>query len=152
MPWVLLCPNRWKCGATQQTSQVSGCHHYPVPELDASSQEPHYQDQTGISVIKLLKGETWVTPRSLVHLTRALVRSRLTYGHEAFITSTDSLWLDLELAELAALKAALGLPRYAINDLVYQEVGWLPLREESRLRCAHFEAVPAQYQTLSRKS
>ena len=35
------------------------------------------------SMIKLLKGETWVTPRSLVHLTRALVRSRLTYGHEA---------------------------------------------------------------------
>ena len=92
------------------------------------------------SMIKLLKGETWVTPRSLVHLTRALVRSRLTYGHEAFITATDSLWLDLERAELAALKAALGLPRYAINDLVYQEVGWLPLREESRLRCAHFEA------------
>ena len=92
------------------------------------------------SMIKLLKGETRVTPRSLVHLTRALVRSRLTYGHEAFITATDSLWLDLERAELAALKAALGLPRYAINDLVYQEVGWLPLREESRLRCAHFKA------------
>ena len=91
-------------------------------------------------MIKLLKGETWVTPRSLVHLTRALVRSRLTYGHEAFITTTDSLWLDLDRGELAALKAALGLPRYAINDLVYQEVGWLPLREESRPRCAHFEA------------
>ena len=50
------------------------------------------------SMIKLLKGETWVTPRSLVHLTRALVRSHLTYGHEAFITATDSLWLDLEQA------------------------------------------------------
>ena len=92
------------------------------------------------SMIKLLKGETWVTPKSLVHLTRALVRSCLTYGHEAFITATDSHWLDLERAELAALKAALGLPRYAINDLVYQEVEWLPLQEESRLRCAHFEA------------
>ena len=33
------------------------------------------------SMIKLLKGETWVTPRSLVHLTRALVRSRLTMRH-----------------------------------------------------------------------
>ena len=75
------------------------------------------------SMIKLLKGETWVTPRSLVHLTRALVRSCLTYGHEAFITATDSLCLDLKRAELAAVKAALGLPRYVINDLVYQEVG-----------------------------
>ena len=88
------------------------------------------------SMIKLLKGETWVTPRSLVHLTRALVQSRLTYGQEAFITATDSLWLDLK----QALKAALRLPRYAVNDLVYQEVEWLPLQEESCLRCAHFEA------------
>ena len=47
------------------------------------------------SMIKLLKGEIWVTPRSLLHLANALVRSRLTYGHEAFITITDSLWLDL---------------------------------------------------------
>ena len=31
------------------------------------------------SLIKLLKGETWATPRSLIHLTGALVWSRLTY-------------------------------------------------------------------------
>ena len=82
------------------------------------------------SMIKLLTEEAWLTPRSLVHLTRAraLVRLRLTYGHEAFITATDSLWLDLERAELAALKAALGLPSYPVNDLVYKEVRWLPLR------------------------
>ena len=91
------------------------------------------------SMIKLLKGETWFTPRSLVHLTRALVWSRLTYGHGAFITASHSLWLDLERAELAVLKAALGLPRYTVIDLVYQEVGWLPLLEEIHLRCAHFE-------------
>ena len=58
-------------------------------------------------MIKLLKGETWAAPRSPVHLTNALVGSRLSYGHEAFITTTDSLWMDLEQAELAALKEAL---------------------------------------------
>ena len=78
---------------------------------------PHFRSlitkaRRATSMIKLLKGETWVTPKSLVHLTRALVRSRLTYGHGAFITATDSLWLDLDRAVLAALKAALGLPRY----------------------------------------
>ena len=92
------------------------------------------------SLIKLLKGETWATPKSLIHLTGALVRSRLTYGQEAYFTITDNEWLDLERAELAALKMSLGVPRHAVNDLVYQEVGWLPLREECRLRCAHFEA------------
>ena len=92
------------------------------------------------SLIKLLRGETWATPRSLIHLTGALVRSRLTYGEGAYFTITDNEWLDLERAELAALKMSLGVPRYAVNDLVYQEAGWLPLREECRLRCAHFEA------------
>ena len=92
------------------------------------------------ALIKLLKGETWVTPRSLIHLTNALVRSRLMYGLEACHTLAESQWKELEQAELAALKVALGLPKYAVNDLVYQEAGWLPLREECRLRCAHFEA------------
>ena len=93
------------------------------------------------SMIKLLKGETWVTPRSLVHLTRALVRFRLTDGHEAFITTTYSLWLDLDRAELTAHKVVLGLP---------QEVGWLPLRQASGVPTTR--PVPAQCQTLSGKS
>ena len=81
------------------------------------------QARWATSMIKLLKVETWVTPRSLVYLANALVWPRLIYGHEAFITVTDSLWLGLERAERATLKVALGLPRYAVNDLVYQEVG-----------------------------
>ncbi|KAL8569194.1 hypothetical protein ACOMHN_051875 [Nucella lapillus] len=38
-----------------------------------------------------------------------------------------------------ALKHALGVCRGAVNDLVYQEVGWLPLKEECSRRCANFE-------------
>ena len=58
----------------------------------------------------------------------------------SFFTISDKEWLNLERAELAALKMSLGITRYAMNDLVYQEAGWLPLREECCLRCAHFEA------------
>ena len=93
-----------------------------------------------ISIVTLLRGETWVTPKSTIHLTGALVPFHLMYEHEAYCTISDKQWLDLERAEMAALKAALGLQIYALNDLIYQEVGWLPLREESRLRCAHFKA------------
>eukprot|EP00745_Piridium_sociabile_P032507 TRINITY_DN548_c0_g1_i12.p1 TRINITY_DN548_c0_g1~~TRINITY_DN548_c0_g1_i12.p1 ORF type:complete len:1198 (+),score=205.51 TRINITY_DN548_c0_g1_i12:1881-5474(+) len=99
-----------------------------------------------VGLIKRLAKETWVTPRSLIHLVGALVRSRLTYGHEVFFTATDSQWTELERVEMAALKRSLGVHRHAINDLVYQEVGWLPLRDECRRRCANFEvrasAVP----------
>ena len=75
-----------------------------------------------------------------MHLTGALVRSCLTYGQELYFTISDNEWLDLERAELEALKMSLGVPRYAVNDLVYQGAGRLPLREECCLRCAHFEA------------
>ena len=92
------------------------------------------------SMISLLIAEKWVTPRSVVYMTNVLVWSCLSYGHEALITATYSLWLDLEQAEPVTRNVALGLPRYAINDLVYQEVAWLPLQKESSLRCAHFEA------------
>lgn len=94
----------------------------------------------GANLVKLLSKETWVTPKSLVNLTRALVRSRLMYGCEAFLNACDSHWLELERVELAALKASLGLPKGAVNDLVYQEVGWTPLRETCRQSSANFEA------------
>jgi hypothetical protein len=88
----------------------------------------------------LLCGVTWVTPRSLIHLTQALVRSRLSYGHEATFTKTENQWLALERIELSAIKAALGVSMYAINDLVYQNIGWLPLRDQCKLLTANFLA------------
>jgi ribonuclease HI len=93
----------------------------------------------GVSAIKTLCGTTWVTPKSLLHLTHALVRSRLTYGHEASFTKTDSDWLALERIELRALKAVLGVPIYAVNDLVYQLVNWLPLRKFCKLNAVGFQ-------------
>ena len=78
----------------------------------------------------------------------ALYRSRLLYGHEAFFTASPTWLLSLERVELAALKVALGLSKGAVNDLVYQELGWrwLPLGDAIRRGCANFEtrvhAVP----------
>jgi ribonuclease HI len=92
----------------------------------------------GVNLIKVVSGEDWATPRSLIHLANALVRSRLTYGCESYHAMTHGQWSRLERVEMAALKAALGLPKAAVNDLVYQEAGWLPLREECQRRCANF--------------
>ncbi|KAL8601085.1 hypothetical protein ACOMHN_040786 [Nucella lapillus] len=61
----------------------------------------------GVSLIKMLTQETWVTPESLTHLTAALVRARLTYGHEAYFNAPKSQWQRLARTELMALKHAL---------------------------------------------
>jgi ribonuclease HI len=108
------------------------------------SWEPHVQHliskaRRGVSAIKRLCGVTWITQKSMIHLTQALVRSRLCYGHEATFTQSDSQWLALERIELRALKAALGTCVYAVNDLVYQNIGWLPLRDQSKLLTAKFQ-------------
>ncbi|KAL8610374.1 hypothetical protein ACOMHN_041188 [Nucella lapillus] len=61
----------------------------------------------GVSLIKMLTQETWVTPENLTHLTAALVRARLTYGHEAYFNAPQSQWQRLARTELTALKHAL---------------------------------------------
>ena len=100
-----------------------------------------------VNLIRMISREDWVTPHSLITLTTSLVRSRLAYGLEACLTMTDSQWLQLERSELAALKTALGISRFAINNLTYQEAGLLPLREEVALRAAIFQARTKTTQT-----
>lgn len=89
-----------------------------------------------VNLIKLLSGEKWATPSSLVHLCGALVRSRLTYGHEVFFAAAKTYWELLERVERKALKAALWLPLRAVNDMVYQTAGWLPLKRECEVLSA----------------
>nr|KAG5712850.1 hypothetical protein BaRGS_007447 [Batillaria attramentaria] len=108
--------------------------------------QPHISNLTAkaarsVNLIKILSAGRWATPRSLIHLTNALVRSRLTYGCEAFFALSKAEFLKLERVELAALKTAIGARKGARNDLVYQEAGWLPLREECKRRCANFQAA-----------
>lgn len=93
-----------------------------------------------VNLIKVLKSQTWAAGKALVHLVKALVRSRLTYGQEAYFSMPQSLWNKLERLELSALKLALGVPKGAINCLAYQEAGMIPLKEECHLRCAQFVA------------
>ena len=94
----------------------------------------------GLAAIKKIKALGLASPLTLVHLTTALVRSRLTYGCEVFQTQSDTDWNHLEVVELAALKVALNVNKGAINDLVYQECGLLPLRRYCQAYTASTEA------------
>ena len=51
-------------------------------------------------------------PRMLVHMVRALVRTRLTYGQEAFFSAAPSLLRKLESRETMFLKSVLGIARH----------------------------------------
>ena len=75
---------------------------------------------------------------SLLHVARALVRSRLTYGQEAYFTASPNDLRKLQNAETAVLRFILGLARGSPPSLVYREAGWLPLPEQRNLNCAQY--------------
>ena len=92
-----------------------------------------------INLIKMLRGTPWAdSPKSLVQLTNSLVRSRLTYGLEAYWDLKPSLVGLMESTECLALKLAMGLPRCTPTRLVYRDSGLLPLKQHLNLICAKY--------------
>lgn len=92
-----------------------------------------------LNALKVLSQQRWSTPRSQLTVARALVRSRLTYGHQVTFTAREDLWNRLQATDLLAVRIALNLPRSTNNTLTYQEAGWLPLKAE-------FQRLNAFYQ------
>ena len=91
------------------------------------------------NLIKVLAKENWARgSKFLVNVSKALVRSVLSYGQEVYFTACNTYLKKLEVAELKALKIALGLRKHARTDMVYAEVQWLRLEEERKLRCSQF--------------
>jgi ribonuclease HI len=94
---------------------------------------------TAVGLIRTLKYvEGCNDVKSLLHVTRALVRSRLSYGQEAFFAAAPSTLHKLQAKECSILRIVLGLPKGTPQDLVYREAGWLPLERERELRCAQY--------------
>lgn len=59
--------------------------------------------------------------RTLLHVTKALVRSRLSYGQEAYFSAAESHIQKLESRECGFLRMILGLARHTPRDVVYKE-------------------------------
>ena len=90
-----------------------------------------------LNFIKIISKEQWAKdPKTICTLIHSLIRSRLTYGMEAYYTLPSTLLDRLQSVETKALKTALGLPHYAINRLVYRDIGWLPLKNLIKLNSA----------------
>ena len=91
------------------------------------------------NLIKVLCKENWAKgSKFLVNVTKALVRSVLSFGQEVYFTACKTYLDKLETAEVKALKIALGLRKHAATYKVYAEVQWLRLHEERKLRCSQF--------------
>ena len=74
----------------------------------------------------------------MVQIVRSLIRSRLSYGQEAFFSAAPTLLRKLESRETSFLKLAIGLAKHADPTLLYREVGLMPLGAERELRTAQY--------------
>ena len=92
------------------------------------------------NLFKVLLSNTWSSDtKSLLHVCRSLIRSRLTYGQEAFFAAPPTTLNKLDSTELWFLKKILRLTSFAPTVLVYQEINWLPLSKEREMRVAQFQ-------------
>ena len=102
------------------------------------------------SMIKLLKGETWVTPRSLVHMTRALVRSSLNMRHLS-PPQTHCGWTLNELSWRLS-RRPLGCRDMPSTISFTRKWDGCPYERKVASGVPTSRPEPAQYQTLSGKS
>ena len=92
-----------------------------------------------LNVIKVLSAQPWAnTPKILVNVVRALVRSRLSYGLEAMPHLSKTGLTRLTAIEVRGLRLVLGLPQSVPQCLVYREAGLLPFRRHIQLVCSKY--------------
>ena len=92
-----------------------------------------------LNVIKVLSAQHWAnTPKILVNVVRALVRSRLSYGLEAMPRLSKTGLARLTAIEVRGLRLAFELPQSVRLCLVYREAGLLPFRRHIKLVCSKY--------------
>ena len=92
-----------------------------------------------INFLKTLSKIPWaMDTQILLHLSSALIRSRLSYGQEVFFSAPKYLLQRIESLDCKALKLALGLPIHASNRSTYLTAGTLPLSDYREFCCAKF--------------
>ena len=99
------------------------------------------------NLLKLLKKTEGASDvKNLCHVVRALVRSRLLYGHEAYFGASKNVLDKLQTTECKFLRFVLDTKNSVPQEVVYREVGWLPLSYEIKLRTTQYiyrsSAVP----------
>ena len=91
------------------------------------------------NLLKILSAQSWAMgTKFLVDVARSLIRSLVSYGQECFFAAKQNELKILDTIEHIALRIVLGVPPNTPHEHLHSEVGWLPLEEERRIRCAEY--------------
>ena len=91
------------------------------------------------NLLKVLAAKSWAMgTKFLVDVARSLIRSLVSYGQECFFAAKPSELRILDTIEHIALRIALGVPPNTSHEHLHSEAGWLPLKEERKIRCAEY--------------
>ena len=122
-----------------ERSQVPGCTLHSLGAYEPAVAHNARNASRALNVIKVLSAQPWAnTPKILVNVVRALVRSRLSYGLEAMPHLSKTGLARLTAIEGRGLRLALGLPQSVPQCLVYREAGLLPFRRHIQLVCSKY--------------
>ena len=92
-----------------------------------------------LNITKTISRLPWgMDSKTLIHISTAIVRSRLTYGQEVYFNAPKYLLDKLQSLDCKAIKISLGVPVHASNKEVYKTSGILPLNEYRTLAASKF--------------
>ena len=87
-----------------------------------------------LNFLKIIFNKPWCQHlKTLVNITLALIRSKLTYGQEVYHSAPKTLLKKLESLDSRALKIAVGLPIHTNTSKFYKELNILSLSEQRQL-------------------
>ena len=92
-----------------------------------------------LNMLKIISKLPWgMDVESLIHLSTALIRSKLTYGQEVYFSAPKYLLKKILSLDCKAYKLALGVPTHTSNKEVYETTGILPLDNYRELATCKF--------------
>ena len=92
-----------------------------------------------LNLLKTIAKLPWgMDTETLIHLSMALIRSKLTYGQEIYFSAPKYLLKKLQSLDCKAYKVALGVPSHTSNKEVYKIMGILPLDEYRELTASKY--------------
>ena len=92
-----------------------------------------------INFMKLICAQPWgKNPNTMVKLTTALIRSKLTYGQEIYHSAPKTYLNKLQSIDSRGIKLALGLPISTNTLKCYKEVNLLSLDEQRKLATSNY--------------
>lgn len=92
-----------------------------------------------LNLLKIISNHVWAQDtKTLLHLSTALIRSKLMYAQEVFFSAPKYLLKKIRSIDSKAYKIALGLPIHASCVKAYSAAGVLPLEEYRKLACTKF--------------